>query len=251
MVTRRTVLTWAGYSFLSFAVPSQLIKNWLTNSQQMASSETRWGLLVDVKKFNSLSQFRQRRILEVCEEVHNIPDIQGKDRIQWIWVEKFSNAFPEFKNPGIDGPIEDYWVPVLCNHCENPPCVKVCPTQATFKRFDGIVIQDYHRCIGCRYCMAACPYGARSFNWRNPRPYLNEVNPDYPTRFKGVVEKCTFCVERVDMGESPECVRASRGAFTFGNLNNFRSEIGGVLRSNFVLRRRPQLGTEPKVYYLI
>lgn len=80
----------------------------------------------------------------------------------------------------------------ICNHCESPVCVRVCPTKATFKNDQGIVLMDMHRCIGCRNCMAACPYGARSFNFVNPRDYIDEINPSYPTRMKGVVEKCNF-----------------------------------------------------------
>jgi Fe-S-cluster-containing dehydrogenase component len=91
---------------------------------------------------------------------------------------------------------------VLCNHCENPPCVRACPTQATFKReSDGIVLMDFHRCIGCRFCMAACPYGSRSFNFRDPRPFIEEHQQSIPTRMKGVVEKCNFCAERLAVGE--------------------------------------------------
>jgi Fe-S-cluster-containing dehydrogenase component len=102
---------------------------------------------------------------------------------------------------------------VLCNHCENPPCVRACPTQATFKReSDGIVLMDFHRCIGCRFCMAACPFGSRSFNFRDPRPFIKEQNKAFPTRMKGVVEKCNFCAERLAVGEQPACVEASNGA---------------------------------------
>jgi len=109
----------------------------------------------------------------------------------------------------------------LCNHCTNPPCVRVCPTKATFKRAeDGIVMMDFHRCIGCRYCMAGCPYGARSFNFRDPRPYIKtELNMKFPTRERGVVEKCNFCAERLADGLLPACVEACKaGALSFGDL---------------------------------
>ncbi len=140
--------------------------------------------------------------------------------------------------------------PVLCNHCEEPSCVRVCPTQATFKRPDGIVAMDYHRCIGCRFCMAACPYGARSFNFFDPRPYIEQVNPELPTRTKGVVEKCTFCVERIDKGLAPVCVEASGGAIIFGDLDDPQSEVRKALRENFAIKRKVELGTGPNIYYI-
>ena len=97
--------------------------------------------------------------------------------------------------------------------------MRVCPTQATWKREDGIVMMDWHRCIGCRYCMAACPYGSRSFNWLDPRPYIHNPNPEFPTRTKGVVEKCNFCAERLGTGRPPACVEACpEKALVFGDL---------------------------------
>ncbi len=113
-------------------------------------------------------------------------------------------------------------------------------------------MMDYHRCIGCRYCMAACPYGSRSFNWVDPRPFIKDINLDYPTRTKGVVEKCNFCEERLAKGLLPACVEACQHkALIFGNLEDPRSEIRERLSSHYTIRRKPGLGTEPKVYYLI
>jgi len=142
---------------------------------------------------------------------------------------------------------------VLCNHCENPPCVRACPTQATFKREDGIVMMDFHRCIGCRFCMAACPFGARSFNFRDPRPFIKpeEYVTEFPTRMKGVVEKCNFCNERLAVGLQPACVEASNGAIVFGDLNNPESEVRALLKENYTIRRKQELGTEPAVYYIV
>jgi molybdopterin-containing oxidoreductase family iron-sulfur binding subunit len=140
---------------------------------------------------------------------------------------------------------------MLCNHCENPACVRVCPTQATFRNSEGIVVMDYHRCIGCRFCMAGCPFGARSFNFEDPRPYIAETNPRFPTRMRGVVEKCTFCSERLAAGELPLCVEASDGAITFGDLTDPESDVRKVLAENFTIRRKPTLGTEPSVYYIM
>ena len=114
---------------------------------------------------------------------------------------------------------------VLCNHCDNPPCVRVCPTKATWRRDDGIVMMDWHRCIGCRYCVVACPYGSRSFNWVNPRPHVEDITMDFPTRMKGVVEKCTLCEERISRNQLPACVEACPyGALIFGDRGDPNSE---------------------------
>ena len=141
---------------------------------------------------------------------------------------------------------------VMCNHCENPPCVRACPTKATFKReSDGIVLMDFHRCIGCRFCMAACPFGARSFNYRDPRPFIKETNKGYPTRSKGVVEKCNFCAERLAVGQLPACVEVSEGKLTFGDLYDAESEVRELIRTHYTIRRKQVLGTEPSVYYIV
>ena len=140
---------------------------------------------------------------------------------------------------------------VMCNHCQDPPCVRVCPTKATFQRDDGIVLMDFHRCIGCRFCMAACPYGSRSFNFQDPRPFIKRENPDFPTRTKGVVEKCNFCAERLAVGKLPYCSEASGGAMIFGDVDDAGSDIRKVLRSRYSIRRKPNLGTGPQIYYLV
>jgi Fe-S-cluster-containing dehydrogenase component len=113
-------------------------------------------------------------------------------------------------------------------------------------------MMDWHRCIGCRYCMAACPYGSRSFNWVDPRPYLPAQNPDFPTRTTGVVEKCTFCEDRIGKGEMPACVEACPpGAMVFGNLHDANSQIRELLRTRYTIRRKPELGTNPQIYYIV
>jgi molybdopterin-containing oxidoreductase family iron-sulfur binding subunit len=112
---------------------------------------------------------------------------------------------------------------------------------------------DYHRCIGCRFCMAACPYGARSFNWEDPRPYIKKYNKDFPSRMRGVVEKCNFCGERLALGQEPACVEACKGtgAMFFGDLNDAQSEIRQVLDKEFTIQRNPSLGTKPSVFYIV
>ena len=170
-----------------------------------------------------------------------------------LWLDKFDHAFPDEMNEYLTPKIKAQVFPMLCNHCTNPPCVRVCPTQATYKLPNGIVTMDYHRCIGCRFCMAGCPYGARSFNFVDPRKYLPEQvpNPKFPTRMIGVVEKCTFCVERLDKGMMPACVEASGGRILFGDLEDPNSVVRKALAENFTIRRKPSLGTQPGVYYII
>lgn len=191
--------------------------------------------------------------IQACHGAHNVPDFGNpKDEIKWIWRDEFTRIFAGERPPYLPGAIERLRPPVLCNHCTNPPCVRVCPTKATFQRPDGIVMMDYHRCIGCRFCMAACPYGARSMNFRDPRPYIPQLNPDFPTRTKGVVEKCNFCEERLAQGLLPACVEACPAkALIFGDIGNPQAEIRTVLAQRYALRRRSALGTEPQVYYLI
>ena len=183
--------------------------------------------------------------------------------MKWIWPETYEHAFPGNEDEYRAEKYQHMPFLMLCNHCENPPCVRVCPTQATYKRkSDGIVMMDMHRCIGCRFCMAGCPYGARSFNYKNPRTYLDESkeNPEFPTRMKGVVEKCTLCYERLAKGLEPACVEAAREVaakkgttpgLIFGDLEDPASEVRKILSERFTIRRKPELGTGPSVYYII
>ncbi len=154
-----------------------------------------------------------------------------------------------------------------CLHCDEAPCVEVCPVQATWKREDGLVVMDYQRCIGCRYCEVACPYDARKFNWAA----RDDKNPYEPTwgqaeinrRPRGVVEKCTFCIQRIDDGlakglmpgdvreATPACVNICPvKARTFGNLNDPESKVSKVIAGNPTFRLREELGTGPSVYYI-
>jgi molybdopterin-containing oxidoreductase family iron-sulfur binding subunit len=245
----------AGSTFAGIALTASQAEKVLATFQSPVIKDKeriRWGMVIDLKKFNELPEWKRKEVYDICKKVHNVPVFPNpKDRVEWIWPIKFEQAFPEQHHEFLEEVVEDLEIPVLCNHCNNPPCTKVCPTNATWKREDGIVMMDYHRCIGCRYCMAACPYGMRSFNWRDPRPYIKELNPDFPTRTKGVVEKCTLCVERLEKGMQPACVKASEGTFIFGDLNSLESEVSKILREHYAIRRKPDLGTEPKLYYLI
>lgn len=140
------------------------------------------------------------------------------------------------------------FLPRLCNHCKNPPCQKVCPTGATKKRSDGVVTIDADRCIGCRHCMAACPYGARYFNsQRDPE----DEQKRFPARTYGTVDKCDFCSKKVDSGGEPACVATCpAGARAFGGAEDPGSDVFASLRSRRAVTLLPELGTEPSVVYL-
>lgn len=212
----------------------------------------RWAMVVDTRK---ATKANVAKAVEACHETHNVPNIpDSDDEIKWIWTEHFDHAFHEQDLHYIPEHMKHTPTLMLCNHCDDPPCTQVCPTEATWKReTDGIVMMDWHRCIGCRYCVVACPYGSRSFNFRDPRPYIEEINPNYPTRMRGVVEKCTFCEERLAAGQEPACVEAVKdsGMLVFGDLEDPKSEVSKVVRRHFSIRRKPMLGTQPEVYYIV
>jgi molybdopterin-containing oxidoreductase family iron-sulfur binding subunit len=251
---RRTFLKWSGLALFGLGVspvsatlaaaPARYAK------ATGAKSARRWALVADMTKFNRPGIAQE--CIAACHRIHNVPTHPSRQNIFWIWQDTFPHAFPEEQHRYLPAAWKDRPVLLMCNHCDNPPCVRVCPTQATFRReSDGIVLMDYHRCIGCRYCMAACPYGARSFNFSDPRPYLSQLNPEYPTRTRGVVEKCDFCADRLDQGKAPACVEVSQGALIFGDLGDPESEVSRMLRRHNAMRRKPHLGTEPQVYYLL
>lgn len=148
-----------------------------------------------------------------------------------------------------------FYLGTQCFQCDNPPCVDVCPVQATWREDDGIVVVDYDWCIGCRYCMAACPYDGRRFNWSTPEVPEEEINKNQHylgnrLRKKGVMEKCTFCIQRSRSGKNPACVDACpTGARVFGNLLDPDSTIRWVIENKKVFRLKEDLGTEPKFWY--
>lgn len=209
----------------------------------------RWAMAVNISK----CKVDCADCIAACHLEHNVPDFgKTKDSIRWITSQPYPVVFPGVAKPRLPGESKPLLLPVLCNHCDNPPCVRVCPTGATFKRADGITLMDYHRCIGCRFCMAACPYGSRSMNYRDPRPFVRKLNPGYPLRTIGVVEKCNFCEEKLARGMLPACVTACRQkALVFGDIKDANSEIRRALNSGFSLRRRPELGTGPQVHYIL
>jgi Fe-S-cluster-containing dehydrogenase component len=201
-----------------------------------------------------------RRCVYACVGENN----QSKDpQVQWISVLRFKKGekweslegSEKYYHPDQVPEPGYFYMPVQCQQCENPPCVKACPTQATWKEPDGIVVVDYDWCIGCRYCMAACPYGARRFNWGEPARKPEEVNPKTHylgnrPRPRGVVEKCTFCIQRVRNGRYPACVEVCPvGARKFGNLLDPESEMRYLIEHKRVFRLKEDLNTNPKFYY--
>ena len=214
-----------------------------------AKTATRWGMIVNTRM---LTEEICKKMEAACHQIHNVPYFAEKrHEIKWIWDTEYKHAFPDQPDEYLTERLQELPIVVMCNHCANPPCVRACPTQATFQRADGIVMMDFHRCIGCRFCMAACPYGSRSFNFRDPRPGIKEENPKFPTRMKGVVEKCNFCAERLAVGQLPACVEVSNGALVFGDLADPNSEVRILLKENYAIRRKQILGTNPSVYYLV
>jgi molybdopterin-containing oxidoreductase family iron-sulfur binding subunit len=210
-----------------------------------------------------------RACMEACKVENNTTQASF-----WMYVFRLEEGeFPETKIS---------FLPRSCQHCDNAPCVKVCPVGARFKREDGLVLTDYERCIGCRYCMVACPYGVNTFNWRDPKdgyylewddadlepvtggavpPWRNpdlEVVQGREQRLtaggghdKGVVEKCTFCVQRVEQGLQPACVTSCPvQALIFGDADDPGSSVNAAMRGRDHFRLLEELGTEPRVHFV-
>ena len=211
---------------------------------------TRWALVVDVRKLATQADYD--RIIQACHRYYNVPEIDDpRHEIKWIWTETYEHTFPDIASQYAPQAVKSKPFLLLCNHCDRPPCVRVCPVKATFRLDDGIVMQDMHRCIGCKFCMVACPYGARNYNWLPPKPFIKSINPDYVPRTAGVVEKCNFCRERLVEGKPPLCVEASGGALVFGDLNDPGSSVRQIINESYTIRRRADLGTEPRVFYVV
>ncbi len=250
--TRRQFLIIAGISAVGVVCPSvaRLMASRPESPAATGLKARRWAMVVDAAKCRADCT----DCFTACHDAHNVPDIGNpKEEVKWIWPERFDHVFHAESHAHIpENASRTRPIPILCNHCDNPPCVRVCPTGATFRRPDGIVMMDSHRCIGCKICLAACPYGARSINFRNPRPFIARLNPDFPTRSKGVIEKCNFCEERLAKGILPACVMAcEEKALLFGDVEDPRSEVRQLLDRKFTIRRRAELGTKPQVYYIL
>jgi molybdopterin-containing oxidoreductase family iron-sulfur binding subunit len=203
--------------------------------EQAASRKVRWGLLIDTNQCTRGCD----DCVKACATENGIGST-GHPRTDSQWIRKV-----ELKDMRSG---RAHSVPVMCQHCEHPPCAEVCPTGASFKRADGIVLVDRHICIGCRYCMMACPYKARSIVFQD----VTDQNPDVP-RGKGCAEACTLCVHRIDQEQQPACAeacaKAGHNAMIFGDLNDAQSEIAQHVAKYASTHIRSDLQLNPGVRY--
>lgn len=212
-----------------------------------ASTGPRWGMVIDLRKCIGCEY-----CVYACQATNDVTE-------EMRWNVHIVDETPTGNIFHLTRP---------CLHCNHAPCVSVCPASATYQREDGLVVMDYDKCIGCRYCQVACPYGARSFNWEErgdtPNPRVPEWGtPEVERRPRGVVEKCSFCIHRLDAGlargltpgvdpeATPACVNICPvTARYFGNLNDPESTVSKLLASTPTFRLREDLGTDPNVYYI-
>ena len=222
---------------------------------------TRWGMVIDLDRCTGCAACEV-----ACKSENNIAPVSPRQAdmgraMSWMKVMvKVEGDFPE-------NTLEFF--PRPCMHCDNPPCIRVCPVRATYMTDEGIVAQIYARCIGCRYCANACPYTAKYFNWYPPEMAESErrhLNPDVSVRSKGVIEKCTFCHHRLQKAKEearaqgrelreddyqPACAEVCPAdAITFGDLDNPNHRVAELREDPRAMRLMEELGTEPKVYYL-
>ncbi len=246
------LLSLAGQNIIGFLKVAQ--------SQETPSrNTTKYGMVIDVGACIGC-----RRCVYACIKENNI----GRDsNIQWIRVFAMEPGTTDMDSGDLyfeEAPVKGKWyLPTQCMHCESPPCVDVCPVKATWKDPDGIVVIDYDKCIGCRYCMAACPYWARHFNWKKPEVPTAEITREggtyglpfstAPLRPFGVVEKCTFCAHRTRKGMHPRCVEiCPMGARHFGDLNDPDSEVSKLIKTRRqAFRLKEYLGTKSQIYYVV
>jgi len=206
---------------------------------------------LDLSKCNG-----SRKCVEACQKENN-----QDPSIEYIKVLELPKGTFDLEKgnlyyEGNNVPKKDkFYLPVSCHQCDNPPCVKACPIEATWKESDGIVVIDYDWCIGCRYCQAACPYEARHFNFKEPQVPKDKINPSQgylSNRFrsKGVMEKCHFCLHRTRQGDYPACLEACpTGARKFGNILDPKSEVSNILKSKRVFVLKEEIKTIPSFYY--
>ncbi len=256
LVSRKEFLQIAGATGAA-AVVTQLITTGPLSSEAIQGIERRthgegeskhkWCMAIDLSTCIGCQY-----CIWACQATNDVPD----DEMRW------NVGFPERTENGTE-----FFMTRPCLHCEEAPCVKVCPVGATWTRGDGIVVMDYKRCIGCRYCQVACPYDVRRFNWEpatKENPYdPTWGSPEVDRRPRGVVEKCTFCVQRIDRGielgltpgidreATPACVNICPvNARVFGDHNDPESSLSIFVAENDTFRLREDFGTEPKIHYV-
>ena len=221
----------------------------------------RWGMVIDLNKCTGCGE-----CVAACKVENNVaivgPDESAQGRTM-LWMDLLTSYEGEYPD------VHVRHLPRPCLHCDNPPCIKVCPVRATYRNDEGIVTQIFPQCIGCRYCMAACPYTVKCFDWYRPnwpKEMQAALNPDVSVRPAGVVEKCTFCIHRLQKAKEqaeaedrelrdgdyvPACVESCpTKAIAFGDLDNKNSEVLVLTKSPRAFRLLEDLGTEPKVFYL-
>lgn len=221
----------------------------------------RWGMTIDLDRCNGCEA-----CVVACRAENNVPTVGAEDcekgrAMSWIRVERYwEGEFPEVKAR---------FMPVLCQHCEEAPCEPVCPVYATYHSNDGLNVQVHNRCIGTRFCANACPYTVRSFNWFDytwDAPLDQQLNPEVSVRSRGIMEKCTFCVQRIrgaqmtakdekrpvkDGEVQPACAQSCPSeAIVFGDLDDPNSRASKISGSGRAFRLLEELGTKPKIIYL-
>ena len=217
----------------------------------------KWSMVVDTDRCSGC-----QACVVACQSENNIPineaeHFQQFRAIEWIRIERYWEG--EFPN------VRARFIPVLCQHCDNAPCESVCPVYATYHNNEGLNVQVYNRCVGTRYCANNCPYHARSFNYWEPVwpvDLRNQLNPDVTVRSRGVMEKCTFCIQRIrratrggaeveDQAFNPACVQACpTGALTFGDVLDPASKVSRMVQDERGYQVLKNLGTDPSVIYL-
>lgn len=233
------------------AIVGSIITNSIAAPNSKANSDYDWeqhywGYLIDTRKCIGCG-----RCATACKLENHVP---FDEEVYRTWIERYRIKKSSFEtreeevvidspNAGMDGFVDDipeeeikkaFYVPKICNHCDNAPCVQVCPVGATYMTKDGVVLVDYEYCIGCRYCIQGCPYGARYFNTE-----------------KGTADKCTWCYHRITKGLKPACVQACpTGARKFGDLKDNNSELKRIMDEERINLLKPDLGTKPKVFYI-
>ena len=216
-------------------------------------SEHRWGMAIDLDRCTGC-----QACVAACHAENNLPVSNPEQAalgraVHWIRVDRYYEG--EFPN------IRVKYRPVLCQQCDEAPCEPVCPVYATYKNPEGLNVQVYNRCVGTRYCANNCPYSVRFFNWFDPEwpePLQLQHNPDVSIRESGVMEKCPFCIQRIQRAEEeganalqPACVQSCPAeAMVFGDLNDPESKVSQLAENSRATQFLEELGTKPKVFYL-